>query len=62
MKNQRWNIIRLTTIGAVVGVVFILISGDMGNHPSEWFGSLFGGAAGGAFMLGIVAVIRNALT
>lgn len=62
MENQKWNVIRLTIIGAVVGAVFILISGDMGNQPSEWFGSLFGGAAGGAFMLGIVAVIRNALT
>lgn len=61
MKNQRWNVIRLTTIGAVVGVVFTLISGDMGNHPSELAGSLFGGAAAGAFMLGIVAVVRSSL-
>lgn len=62
MKNQKWNVIRLTIIGAAAGVVFTLISGDTGNHPSELVGSLLGGAAGGAFMLGIVAVVRNALT
>ena len=62
MKNQRWNVIRLTGIGAVAGCVFTLISGDLGTTPSELAGSLLGGATAGAFMFGIVAVIRNALT
>jgi|TARA_R110000744_G_scaffold306356_2_gene414656 hypothetical protein len=62
MKNQKWNAIRLTIIGAVAGAMFTLFSGDMGNHPSELAGSLLGGAAAGAFMLGIVAVVRNLLT
>tara|TARA_B110001469_G_scaffold87408_1_gene82923 strand:+ start:676 stop:864 length:189 start_codon:yes stop_codon:yes gene_type:complete len=62
MKNQKWNVIRSTATGAVVGAIFTLMNGDIGNLPSEQAGSLFGGTAGGAFMFGIVAVIRNALT
>tara|TARA_B110001469_G_C9617123_1_gene307358 strand:+ start:1250 stop:1438 length:189 start_codon:yes stop_codon:yes gene_type:complete len=62
MENQKWNVISLTIIGAVAGVILTLTNGNIGNHLSEQAASLFGGAAAGAFMLGIVAVVRNALT
>jgi hypothetical protein len=62
MENHKWSVTRLTIIGAVAGAILTLTNGDIGYHLSEQAASLFGGAAAGAFMLGIVAVVRNALT
>ena len=61
-SRSRWNPLKAAGIGAAVGVLYLAVTGDIGSSSDEILGSIIGGAFGGAFMFGIVAVIRNALT
>ena len=60
---KRWNIKNSIIMGAVAGIVAVLfnLKDYQGGGLAHIVGGFIGGMIGGAFMFGLVALLRNRL-
>ena len=59
MKPERSNPLKWAAWGAFVGLAVVAVRADYGADLPFLLGRFVGGAAGGAFLAGIAAFIRN---
>lgn len=63
--KQRWNPLKVATIGAVIGPIYgfgkMLSEGRNVLDLGTIIGGLIGGVIAGAVMFGLVAIVRNML-
>lgn len=71
IQSKKWNLWKVILIGAVIGALYSaygVLTEDWeirfgalpkSQHFSAAFGEVIGGTVGGAFLFGLVALIRN---